>query len=226
MVSNLLMEADEVSAASSRVPRSMRNGDHERHSESVTMFKPICAQLPRCKKENLEPVIELAVEIAREGREGRRIGTLFTFGDADAVLSRSRPLILDPLAGHSDRSRDIRDLNLRGTIKELAQLDGAFVVSNAGFVVSACRYLDAMASDVILPFGLGSRHVAGASISAVTEAVAIVVSESAMVRVFDNGSLIAEIIPELWLLSHHNVQLRGPYIEERKGDMAVLIQTS
>lgn len=193
------------------------------HSASVTMFKPICAQLRRCQKENLEPVIELAVEIAREGREGRRIGTLFTFGDADAVLARSRPLILDPLTGHSDESRSITDLNLRGTIKELAQLDGAFVVSNSGSVVSACRYLDAMASDVALPFGLGSRHVAGASISAVTDAVAIVVSESAMVRVFDNGRLIAEIIPELWLLSHHDVQLRGPYREERQGDIAVLV---
>jgi diadenylate cyclase len=197
--------------------------DLNRRYESVTMFQPICAQLRRCKKENLEPVIELAVEIAREGREGRRIGTLFTFGDAEAVLERSRSLILDPLAGHSDESRDIRDLNLRGTIKELAQLDGAFVVSNRGLVVSACRYLDAMASDVVLPFGLGSRHVAGASISAVTDAVAIVVSESAMVRVFDNGRLIAEIIPELWLLSHHSVQLRGPYREERQGDIAVLI---
>jgi len=98
--------------------------------------------------------------------------------------------------------------------------------SNGGFVVSACRYLDAMASDVVLPFGLGSRHVAGASISAVTDAIAIVVSESAMVRIFDNGSLIAEIIPELWLLSHHNVQLRGPYMEERQGDIAVLVQAS
>ncbi len=187
------------------------------------MFKPICAQLRRCQKENLEPVIELAVEIAREGREGRRIGTLFTFGDAEAVLARSRPLILDPLAGHSDESRNIHDLNLRGTIKELAQLDGAFVVSNGGLVLSACRYLDAMASNVVLPFGLGSRHVAGASISAVTNTVAIVVSESAMVRVFDNGILIAEIIPELWLLSHHNVQLRAPYLEEQQGDIAVLV---
>lgn len=194
-----------------------------RREESVTMFQPICAQLRRCKKENLEPVIELAIEIAREGREGRRIGTLFTFGDAEGVLARSRSLILDPLAGHSEKSRDIRNLNLRGTIKELAQLDGAFVISNSGCVVSACRYLDAMASDVVLPFGLGSRHVAGASISAVTDAVAIVVSESAMVRVFDNGRLIAEIIPELWLLSHHSVQLRGPYREERQGDVAMLI---
>ena len=205
--------------ASLRPQDVQRNG----HARSVTMFKPICAQLRRCQKENLEPVIELAVEIAREGREGRRIGTLFTFGDAEAVLARSRPLILDPLAGHSDESRSVRDPNLRGTVKELAQLDGAFVVSNSGSVVSACRYLDAMASNVILPFGLGSRHVAGASISAVTSAVAIVVSESAMVRVFNNGKLIAEIIPELWLLSHHDIQLRGPYTEERQGDMAVLV---
>ena len=81
------------------------------------MFKAICGKVRRCNRENLEPVIELAVEIAREGREGRRIGTLFTFGDADAVLKRSRPLILDPLAGHAPEARNIRDSNLRGTIK-------------------------------------------------------------------------------------------------------------
>jgi diadenylate cyclase len=203
-------------------PVNHQNGDRE----SESMFKTICAQLRRCEKQNLEPLIELAVEIAREGREGRRIGTVFTFGDAEAVLARSRPLILDPLAGHSVESKNIRNSNLRGTVKELAQLDGAFVVSNDGFVVSACRYLDAMAPDVVLPFGLGSRHLAGGSISCVTEAVAIVVSESSMVRVFDGGKLIAEIIPELWLLNRHNVQLSRPYKEERQGDLAVLVTHS
>jgi len=190
------------------------------------MFKTICGKVRRCNRENLEPVIELAVEIAREGREGRRIGTLFTFGDAAAVLERSRPLTLDPLAGHADEARNIRDPNLRGTIKELAQLDGAFVISDAGVVVSACRYLDAMASDVVLPFGLGSRHVAGGSISQVTDAVAIVVSESSMVRVFDDGKMVAEIIPELWLMDRYNVQLRAPYREELQGDLAVLVAES
>jgi diadenylate cyclase len=188
----------------------------------IGMFKSICQRVRRCNKTNLEPTIELAVEIAREGREGRRIGTLFTFGDADAVLARSRPLILDPLAGHSEQARQIRDPNLRGTIKELAQLDGAFVVSDQGIVVSACRYLDAMASDVLLPYGMASRHLAGASISQVTDAVAIVVSESSMVRVFDDGKLVAEIIPELWLMDHYNVQLSRPYNEEHVGDLAVL----
>jgi diadenylate cyclase len=171
----------------------------------------------------LEPIIELAVEIAREGREGRRIGTLFTVGDAEAVLQHSRALILDPLAGHPEAVRHITDANLRGTLKELAQLDGAFVISDEGVVLSACRYLDATASDVEMPLGLGSRHFAAASISKVTQAIAIVVSESAMVRVFNDGKLIAEVLPELWLLSRHSVQLRGPFSEERFRELAVLV---
>ena len=199
-----------------------RQGGGRSPAGTKGMFGTICGKVRHCNRANLEPVIELAVEIAREGREGRRIGTLFTFGDAGAVLEHSRPLILDPLAGHSDEARSIRDQNLRGTIKELAQLDGAFVVSDEGIVISACRYLDAVASDVALPYGMGSRHLAGGSISQATNAIAIVVSESSMVRVFDDGKLIAEIIPELWLMDRYNVQLPAPYKEEHVGDMAVI----
>ena len=82
--------------------------------------------------------------------------------------------------------------------------------------------MDAAASDVALPFGMASRHLAGASISQVTDAVAVVVSESSMVRVFDDGKLVAEIIPELWLMDRYNVQLAAPYQEEVVGDLAVL----
>jgi diadenylate cyclase len=216
---NQLSPLRNFSRANDNPTSARRNGNE--HVKGA--FKTICGKVRHCNRENLEPVIELAVEIAREGREGRRIGTLFTFGDADAVMERSRPLILDPLAGHSDESKNIKDQNLRGTIKELAQLDGAFVVSDQGVVISACRYLDAVASDVVLPFGLGSRHVAGGSISQATDAVAIVVSESSMVRVFDDGKMVAEIIPELWLMDRYNVQLQTPYKEERQGDLAVLV---
>ena len=80
----------------------------------------------------------LAVEIAREGREGRRIGTLFTLGDENAVLAKSRSLILDPLSGHAEEQRHVSNPNLRGTIKELAQLDGGFVVSRDG-TFSSCN---------------------------------------------------------------------------------------
>ena len=185
------------------------------------MFESILCQVTEYDPEVLESLIGLAVEIAREGREGRRVGTLFTLGDEDAVLSRSRPLILDPLMGHPESSRHIANLNLRGTIKELAQLDGAFVVSHGGIVLSACRYLDAVATQLDVPLGLGSRHIAAANMSAVTKAVGIVVSESSVVRLFCHGHLVAEIIPELWMMEHA-AHLRGTVKREQIGELTVL----
>lgn len=185
------------------------------------MFESILCQVTEYDPAILESLIELAVEIAREGREGRRIGTLFTLGDEQAVLEKSRLLILDPLAGHPQSARHISDPNLRGTLKELAQLDGAFVVSHDGLVLSACRYLDAIASEVDLPLGLGSRHIAAANMSAVTKAVGIVVSESAVVRLFCHGRLVGEIIPELWMIDR-TIRLRGPVKKETIGDLTVL----
>ena len=185
------------------------------------MFESILCQVTEYDSEILESLIELAVEIAREGREGRRIGTLFTLGDEQTVLAKSRSLILDPLAGHPQAARHVSDPNLRGTIKELAQLDGAFVVSADGFVLSACRYLDAVASEVEMPLGLGSRHIAAANMSAVTNAVGIVVSESAVVRLFCHGKLVGEIIPELWMIDR-TVRLHGPVKKETFGELTVL----
>jgi diadenylate cyclase len=94
---------------------------------------------------------------------------------------------LDPFLGHPETSRHVDNLNLRGTIKELAQLDGGFVVSREGIVLSACRYLDAVAAQLDMPLGLGSRQIAAANMSAVTKAVGIVVSESSVVRLFCHG---------------------------------------
>ena len=186
------------------------------------MFESILCQLPPYDAAALESLIELAIEIAREGREGRRIGTLFTLGDHQKVLDHSRALILDPLALHPEAKRCLTDPSLRGTIKELAQLDGAFIVDGKGLFMAACRYLDASAVGVELTMGLGSRHVAGASITKLTDAVAVVVSESSMVRLFCHGSMVAEIIPELWLMSRQSVQLPGKVKEERFRDMAIV----
>ena len=174
---------------------------------TIAALRTLCSQIPWCEPAVLESALELALEIAREGREGRRIGTLFTVGKADAVLAASRALILDPLAGHAPARTHITDSNLRGTIKELAQLDGAFVISEAGIVVAACRYLDASVEQIDLPLGFGSRHLAAASISQRLGALAIVVSESGVVRVFHAGHIEATLIPELWLLDRHHTQL-------------------
>jgi DNA integrity scanning protein DisA with diadenylate cyclase activity len=148
-------------------------------------------------------VVTLAVEIAREGREGRKIGTLFVVGDVPAVMGHSKELILDPLHGHPPAKKSITSHDMRETVKELAQLDGAFVVSGTGVVLSACRYLDTSSRGIKLPLGLGSRHMAAASITRQTDAMAVVVSESSVVRVFDDGAIVAEIIPEFWIMSQY-----------------------
>ena len=76
-----------------------------------------------------------------------------------AVLKKA-VVVLDPLTAHAPARMHLTDPNLRGTIKEPAQLDGAFVISDAGTVVAACRYLDASAEQIDLSLGLGSRHLA------------------------------------------------------------------
>src|SRR5215216_2590722 len=104
----------------------------ESTSPLAHLLDEICSERRGVNNRTLRRVVNLAVEIAREGREGRKIGTLFVVGDSEAVLGRSRPLILDPLYGHPHESKRMEDPNLRETLKELAQLDGAFVVSDEG----------------------------------------------------------------------------------------------
>lgn len=162
-----------------------------------------------CRPGALVATTRIALELAREGREGRKIGALFTVDDHAAVLARSRPLILDPLKGHPDEDKRIDDPSVRETLKELAQLDGAFVISGDGVAVAACRYLSASAEGIELPLGLGSRHMAAASISRSTRTVSVVASESSMVRLFDDGVLVAEVVPEVWILREASRRARA-----------------
>lgn len=186
-------------------------------------FENVCKKQKRVEPEVLASVLEVAVQIAREGREGRRVGTLFSVGDEQAVLSRSRTLILDPLAGHPAETRHIDNPDMRETLKELAQLDGGFVVSSAGEVVSGARYFEASTENVDVPLGLGTRHLAGAAISRNTNALGVVVSESSLVRVFEAGRIIAEIYPELWLFRLQQSQIRGPRLEEQDEDQMTVV---
>jgi DNA integrity scanning protein DisA with diadenylate cyclase activity len=146
--------------------------------------------------ETLKAVVDVAVEIGREGREGTPVGTLLSVGDAREVLARSRTLGFDPFKGYRRKDRNIRDTRVREAIKEIAQLDGAFVVSRDGTVEAACRILDAPTSGLTLPKGLGTRHWAAAAITQATDAVAVVVSQSTgNVRIFQDGEVVLRIAP-------------------------------
>ena len=119
------------------------------------------------------------------------MGTLFVVGDSRKVLASSRPAGFDPVRGYSRKERNLDDPRVREGIKEIAQMDGAIIVSADGVVEAACRYLDCSAADVTLSKGLGARHWAAAAISRATNAVAVTVSQSnGTVRIFQNGEVV------------------------------------
>jgi DNA integrity scanning protein DisA with diadenylate cyclase activity len=150
----------------------------------------------RVPLDTLKTVVDIAVAIGREGREGKPVGTLFVVGDARKVLASSHPVGFDPVKGYNRKERNLDDSRVREGIKEIAQLDGAIVVSGEGYVEAAARYLDASAEDIQLSKGLGARHWAAAAITKKTKAVAVAVSESnGTVRIFQNGEMVLRIEP-------------------------------
>jgi diadenylate cyclase len=152
----------------------------------------------RVPLDTLKIVVDLAVEIGREGREGKPVGTLFVVGDSRKVMACSRPAGFDPVRGYSRKERNLDDPRVREGIKEITPMDGAIIVSADGVVEAACRYLDCSAADVTLSKGLGARHWAAAAISRATNAVAVTVSQSnGTVRIFQNGEVVLRIEPYL-----------------------------
>ena len=168
---------------------------------TTRVFDKLCSLKEGASRSVLESTLTLALEISHEGRGGKKVGTIFVVFDTEEVLKRSKCLIFDPLLGHPSHLLSIDNPDMRETVKELARLDGAFIVSEEGIVLSACRYLNASAEGISLLLGLGSRHMAAASITKETQAIAVVVSESSVVRIFERGEMIEELIPEILIRS-------------------------
>jgi len=139
-------------------------------------------------------VFEVAVELGKKGQKGKPVGALFVVGDAGKVMNKSRPLSYNPF----EKSHvHVGDPIVNVMLKEFSRLDGAFIISDSGKIVSAYRYLEPVAEGVDIPKGLGARHMAGGAITRDTNAVAIVLSESdGLVRAFKGGEMILEIDPE------------------------------
>ena len=139
-------------------------------------------------------VFEVAIELGKKGQKGKRVGALFIVGDAGKVMNKSRPLSYNPF----EKSHvHVGDPIVNVMLKEFSRLDGAFIISDSGKIVSAYRYLEPSAEGVDIPKGLGARHMAAGAITRDTNAIAIVLSESdGMVRAFKGGELVFELDPE------------------------------
>ncbi len=136
----------------------------------------------------LRAILKIAFDISNTGREGKQIGTAFIVGDVEEVMMRSHQMILNPYAGQEDSDRDLKDRKNWESVKEFAQLDGVFVISEEGMVEAAGRYLDVDARDIDVEKGLGGRHVSAAAITRDTVSIAITVSQSGgVIHIYMDG---------------------------------------
>jgi DNA integrity scanning protein DisA with diadenylate cyclase activity len=151
----------------------------------------------KVKDDAFEAVVDIALSIGKEGREGRLIGTAFLVGDSVNVLLNSTQLILNPFEGHTIEDRQITSPRISETVKELAQLEGVFVISSEGVIEAAGRYLDIDTNKVDIPRGFGTRHAAVAAMTVATDAIGIAVSQSGgIVRIFKDGEVVLRIEPQ------------------------------
>lgn len=161
--------------------------------------------------ETLRLVVDLAIDIGREGREGKSVGTMFVIGDTRRVLTHCNPAGFDPVKGYGRKERRLSDGRVREAIKEIAPLDGAMIISADGTVERCCQILDSGHAEITISKGLGTRHWSAASISKVTNAVAVVVSESSgTVRLYQNGETILRIEPFRRAMKWKELQFEPP----------------
>lgn len=143
---------------------------------------------------HLARLLEIALHFAREGREGSPIGAIFVLGDQSVLAPHLRQLILNPLRGHAQAARSIHNPDFLETLRELAAMDGAFVVNRRGIVDSAGTYLSAPLGHGKLSPGLGARHAAALAITSVTNVTAVAISASSgTVSVYDRGETVLEL---------------------------------
>ncbi len=141
-----------------------------------------------------ETLMDLVIELANEGREGKPVGSIFVLGDHERVLELSYQLVFNPFQGHQADTLRIYNKEVQETLKEFSSIDGAFVIREDGVVLAAGRYLNVGYQGEPLPQGLGTRHAAAAAITQASESIALVISESTgKVTIFRGGRILSEI---------------------------------
>lgn len=144
----------------------------------------------------IKTVVDLAVQIGREGREGKPVGTLFVVGDTRCVLDHCNDSGVDPFRGYNRKHRDLFDPRVQEDAKEIAQLDGAFIITPEGVIEKSRQMLEVTHEELTMSKGLGARHWACAAITRKSKAVGVVVSQSTgTVRLYQNGHLVMRIEP-------------------------------
>ena len=150
----------------------------------------------RVPLKTVKAIVDLAAQIGREGREGKPVGTLFVVGDTRKVLEHANDSGVDPFRGYNRKHRNLLDAKVQDDAKEIAQLDGAFIVNSDGIIERSRQMLEVTHEDLTMTKGLGARHWAAAAITRKTKSISVVVSQSTgTVRLYQDGNLVMRIEP-------------------------------
>ncbi len=133
------------------------------------------------KEEVYHAVLAMAKDIAR-----KNLGALFIIAPKHQFRDTYEPLYPELIRGHFISEKGIGII-----VEKLAELDGAFLVSEEGELVTFGARIKKAAS---VP-GYGTRHAAAAGITqTLPKSTAILVSEEvAWIRVFQSGKIILEM---------------------------------
>jgi PAS domain S-box-containing protein len=147
-------------------------------------------------EEVFDIIFHTAIQLGRGGRETRKIGTSFVIGDSEKVMAHSRQASINAFEGKVPSQRMVQDRGVVENMKNLALLDGAFVIDGSGFVHASSRHLLADITEIDIPEGFGTRHASVAAMTKITRSIGIVVSESGgTVTLFLAGRLEKQIEP-------------------------------
>ncbi len=142
----------------------------------------------------IETILEISLELANEGREGKGIGTAFIIGDKSDILRYTKQMIINPFTAYPDTAKNILDPMLRETVKEFAQLDGVFVINKDGTIISCGTYIDIDTSKVELFHGLGTKHRSCSALTKELNCIAVVISSSGgKISVFKDGKAVMRL---------------------------------
>ncbi len=132
------------------------------------------------KKETYNRIMDIAKDIAY-----KKEGSMFIMAPKEKLKSKYELLFPQVLSRHSISEHGMHEILVR-----LAELDGAFLVSDDGELFAMGARIK---KSISLP-GFGTRHAAAAGLtSEVPEAVAILVSEkTGWIRVFQEGRIALE----------------------------------
>ena len=147
--------------------------------------------------ETLKAIVDVAVEIGREGREGKAVGTLLgrrrrpRRADEEPD-SGVRPVPRIPPQGPQSEGPSASARRSRRSPSWTAPSSSLATARSR----PRARSSTPPTTGLTLPKGLGTRHWTAAAITNVTSALAIVVSQSTgTVRIFQEGEIILRIAP-------------------------------